>query len=280
MSLRIKMIAAAVAMVASVGANADMNNISSGNSSLAFIALDSIGSPISVMMDLGVTMDSFLAQTGTVGKYEWNFNTNTFLVNGVAQAGSYSWADNLASFNAVAQTAETKWGVIAGDSLSLSSSSTPARYFSTSLAPMDTVDNQTLANLAGFSAQNNLYNANNLLQADGVIDGSTATSGQAYVGATFGTLGNWANKTNLWSAFANVGATQSFYSLAAVPTLDAVGRPILAQVTTLKHGGADYFASFDDGVLTVAAVPEPETYAMLLAGLGLIGAIARRRKNV
>jgi hypothetical protein len=29
----------------------------------------------------------------------------------------------------------------------------------------------------------------------------------------------------------------------------------------------------------VAAVPEPETYAMLLAGLGLIGAIARRRSQ-
>ena len=27
----------------------------------------------------------------------------------------------------------------------------------------------------------------------------------------------------------------------------------------------------------LAAVPEPETYAMLLAGLGLIGAAARRR---
>ena len=27
-------------------------------------------------------------------------------------------------------------------------------------------------------------------------------------------------------------------------------------------------------------VPEPETYAMLLAGLGLMGAIARRRKNI
>ncbi len=30
---------------------------------------------------------------------------------------------------------------------------------------------------------------------------------------------------------------------------------------------------------TVTAVPEPETYAMLLAGLGLMGAIARRRKQ-
>jgi PEP-CTERM motif len=31
--------------------------------------------------------------------------------------------------------------------------------------------------------------------------------------------------------------------------------------------------------VTVSAVPEPETYAMMLAGLGLMGTIARRRKN-
>jgi hypothetical protein len=33
-----------------------------------------------------------------------------------------------------------------------------------------------------------------------------------------------------------------------------------------------------DGVSMVAAVPEPETYAMLGLGLGLMGVIARRRK--
>jgi hypothetical protein len=38
-------------------------------------------------------------------------------------------------------------------------------------------------------------------------------------------------------------------------------------------GGGKY-----NGVLTVTAVPEPESYAMLLAGLGLMGAIAKRRK--
>lgn len=34
----------------------------------------------------------------------------------------------------------------------------------------------------------------------------------------------------------------------------------------------------DDVALSVTAVPEPETYALMLAGLGLVGAIARRRK--
>jgi PEP-CTERM motif len=33
------------------------------------------------------------------------------------------------------------------------------------------------------------------------------------------------------------------------------------------------------GSLTVSAVPEPETYAMMLAGLGLLGFAARRRKQ-
>jgi hypothetical protein len=45
-------------------------------------------------------------------------------------------------------------------------------------------------------------------------------------------------------------------------------------------GASDgYFGegSFRYAVTTVTAVPEPESYAMLLAGLGLMGAIARRR---
>jgi hypothetical protein len=35
-----------------------------------------------------------------------------------------------------------------------------------------------------------------------------------------------------------------------------------------------------DNVMVTAAIPEPETYALLLSGLGLLGAIARRRKQI
>jgi hypothetical protein len=54
----------------------------------------------------------------------------------------------------------------------------------------------------------------------------------------------------------------------------------------LSHTGQDFYFKFGGGhadqfyisSLTVSAVPEPETYAMLLAGLGLFGFSLRRRK--
>lgn len=46
-------------------------------------------------------------------------------------------------------------------------------------------------------------------------------------------------------------------------------------------GGSDVARlQLDISSVTVTAVPEPETYAMMLAGLGLVGAVVRRRKNV
>ena len=46
---------------------------------------------------------------------------------------------------------------------------------------------------------------------------------------------------------------------------------------SFANSGADNQGAMLDNV-SVTAVPEPETYALMLAGLGLMGAIARRRK--
>ncbi len=42
---------------------------------------------------------------------------------------------------------------------------------------------------------------------------------------------------------------------------------------------AGYSVSAQDQLVMLAPVPEPETYAMLLAGLGVMGAVVRRRKQ-
>ena len=55
-----------------------------------------------------------------------------------------------------------------------------------------------------------------------------------------------------------------------------------ATLTLTLSGTRDSVSSFYNGSLTVTPVtpvPEPSTYVMLLAGLGAIGAIARRRNN-
>lgn len=49
----------------------------------------------------------------------------------------------------------------------------------------------------------------------------------------------------------------------------------------IAYGDGTGDQDFDDMVLGVtAAIPEPETYALLLAGLGVVGFVARRRRPV
>ena len=65
--------------------------------------------------------------------------------------------------------------------------------------------------------------------------------------------------------------------LAAPPGFE--GRLALDFVVTGNTAGPQ-FDVFFDGLAVTAAVPEPEIYAMLVAGFGLFGFIARRRKKL
>lgn len=60
-----------------------------------------------------------------------------------------------------------------------------------------------------------------------------------------------------------------------IATVGGISPPfVLTLMGNTNALGAGY-----QGTITVTAVPEPETYALLLAGLGLMGTIARRRNN-
>lgn len=108
-------------------------------------------------------------------------------------------------------------------------------------------------------------------------DGTRDYQGASGVTQKFGVL-NSADSISYTDA-----ATLAAFTGAGKLNLDVLGA---TSVTVLGSGnfGRSVPTNLDVGVTvtyeyTAAPVPEPETYAMLLAGLGLVGAIARRRKS-
>lgn len=102
--------------------------------------------------------------------------------------------------------------------------------------------------------------ANNLLTVLNLQGGSVSLFREA--GATDTLLGQYnfdGTTGSTWHSFLSLGAGSYYYEI----TGNATG----------THGGFYSISS------TVAAVPEPESYALLLAGLGVVGSLYRRRKT-
>jgi len=73
-----------------------------------------------------------------------------------------------------------------------------------------------------------------------------------------------------------VGASEQKKVLLTTPAMSlAAGNHTLLVFGTGKSMGTASYA----GQISVTSVPEPETYAMMLAGLGALGFMVRRRRN-
>lgn len=86
------------------------------------------------------------------------------------------------------------------------------------------------------------------------------------------------NQNNTWTSLFDMNPPDAWGMTTVTTTLSA---SILAHSFRISDGpGGDCCDSVSEfQAFGVAAVPEPETYALMLAGLGLIGVIARRRRR-
>lgn len=89
--------------------------------------------------------------------------------------------------------------------------------------------------------------------------------------------GNFDTGASVIASFNVASATENWgsYNFDVTNYLTAGGSYQLRFANVANRGQLQL--GVDDVSLQVTAVPEPESYAMLLAGLGLLGAIARRR---
>lgn len=131
---------------------------------------------------------------------------------------------------------------------------------------LDTTPDRDFAGDSGFN--------NGVQILAGTIEG-----GEGFAGPTFG-AGNLVARvtsydTSVYSPDTILGGESAF-----VFRNRAVDQPFLNTITSVQGnsttGGLEYAA---DGNLILTAIPEPESYALMLAGLGLIGFIARRRQS-
>lgn len=160
--------------------------------------------------------------------------------------GSYSWAQGINNAGQVAGTAFTK-----GD----------AQVHATVWNGTTATDLGTLGGNYSWA-----YGINNAAQVVGIA----RTTGNVEDHAT---LWNGTTATDLNTFLSNSNVSDGWVLTEATSINDKGW--IVGKANNSKTGESHAYL-----LSTVTAVPEPEAYAMFLAGLGVMGAIARRRKQI
>lgn len=283
MKFNLRAMAFAAAAVVSGAAQADFNFPATGDGTLLFVAIDADAN-IAFTADLGLTISSFTNgpafTTGLAAPVTWNFATNA-TNSGIA--GTNAWSTAYNTFTATQTGGNFTWGVIAGENVNggtvvgrnTLSTGNATQQQMLALTTAAQVTNQ-LTPIAQFSAAVNNFGNLAVANTNGAAT-TTSSDGVAYVNGS-GSIFNNFNSFNTWSYMLANGVSSTFQRAqqATSPTVTQFGA--INAVDSLATNPITFTFDINTNTLVLAPVPEPGTYAMLLAGLVAVGFIARRRK--
>jgi PEP-CTERM motif len=272
MKFQLKALAAALALVAAVPAQAALDATQTGNGSLILTVFDSANN-ISALFDLGFNYSdfslagsSFPASNALTANYTWDLTANG-LNNG--KQGDYATA--WSTFAATANEAGASWAVVAGDNLGAGAGSRGyiSTFTNTSvLGPLNSSSTvAAVGNLALYTDAAGVAAVQN--------HSTTANGGSVSLISTAGYYLPYylADKNNNSGEIA-IGAINS--SLDVIQRTN--GASNLIQATNTIFTGAKFTLTSAGQLTYVTAVPEADTWAMMLLGLGFMGFVARRKQ--
>jgi len=272
-ALALSFAGSASAALTPAGTNAYTTNTNSGNSSLIFSAWDSTGS---YSFDLGYTLTSLIGADNITGVGRNSGNqaangNNTLAAPSTITSPPASYDILLTGFAASGFAAN-------GASWNLAAGGTNSRTLF--LVSQATTNGQSITNSAVGNAANNLDNYMSLLSGSGPLaDAVTATSSQGWYANAVGWGSNLGNSGITGTAVGYGSAAELFLGYQNSNLAD--NNQLLAGFADTTYQAFMHYgtgANASDLYLTIQAVPEADTSGMMIAGLGLIGFIARRRK--
>jgi hypothetical protein len=287
MKFNLRALAFAAAALAAGGAQADFNFPPTGNGTLLFVAIDKDAN-IAFTADLGLTVTSFTEvdtfTSGLAAPVTWNFATNA-TNSGIA--GTNAWDAAYSTFTSTQTGGNFLWGVIAGDNISgtVAGSAFNRNVLATGNATQDqmlaantsTPTSTMLTNLGNFSSA-----VNNFGNLAAVNTNGAATTNSANDVAWLDDDSMQHNYGGLltWSYLLQNGVSSTFQrqQQAQNPLVTQFGNPNAVDSLSANPITFTFDIATNTLVLAAAPIPEPGTYAMLLAGLSAVGFMVRRRK--